>query len=244
MSLWGSRWSACLPRLGLSAWLPASTGVTEPRGWVLRKQHVKVSIVPRHSSRPMERTRQAPHKYSLSTDPRAPTAHDIDRSEGLRSSRRVKQALGTLQSRRGLGGLRARGNWRPPLALRPDDQWAKSHRHIHCGWTPFYFMYDPKCSTTFPWCTINAPAAFAWCTIHVPAAFAWCTNRFVHKGEFSYKGWNGVHPLWYCEAVDGECPKSEITSKNVLNIIMFSPFWIRRTKFKHLNVFRFVLQLP
>ena len=130
VSLWGSRWSACLPRLGLSAWLPASTGVTEPRGWVFRKQHVKVSIVPRHGSRPMERTRQAPHKYSLSTDPRAPTAHDSDRSEGLRSSRRVKQALGTLQSRRGLGGLRARGNWRPPLALRPDDQWAKSHRHI------------------------------------------------------------------------------------------------------------------
>ena len=65
----------------------------------------------------------------------------------------------------------------------------------HSGWTPFYFMYDPKCSTTFPWCTINAPAAFAWCTINVPAAFAWCTNRFVHKVEFSYIGWNGVHPL-------------------------------------------------
>ena len=57
-------------------------------------------------------------------------------------------------------------------------------------------MYDPKCSTTFPWCTINAPAAFAWCTINVPAAFARCTNRFVHKVEFSYIGWNGVHPLW------------------------------------------------
>ena len=69
--------------------------------------------------------------------------------------------------------------------------------HIHSGWTPFYFMYDPKCSTTFPWCTINAPAAFAWCTINVPAAFAWCTNRFVHKVEFSYIGWNGVHPQWY-----------------------------------------------
>ena len=66
----------------------------------------------------------------------------------------------------------------------------------HSGWTPFYFMYDPKCSTTFPWCTINAPAAFAWCTINVPAAFARCTNRFVHKVEFSYIGWNGVHPLW------------------------------------------------
>ena len=51
-------------------------------------------------------------------------------------------------------------------------------------------------TTTFPWCTINAPAAFAWCTINVPAAFARCTNRFVHKVEFSYIGWNGVHPLW------------------------------------------------
>ena len=69
--------------------------------------------------------------------------------------------------------------------------------HTHSGWTPFYFMYDPKCSTTFPWCTINAPAAFAWCTINVPAAFARCTNRVVHKVEFSYIGWNGVHPLWY-----------------------------------------------
>ena len=69
-------------------------------------------------------------------------------------------------------------------------------RRYHSGWTPFYFMYDPKCSTTFPWCTINAPAAFAWCTINVPAAFARCTNRFVHKVEFSYIGWNGVHPLW------------------------------------------------
>ena len=70
--------------------------------------------------------------------------------------------------------------------------------HGHSGWTPFYFMYDPKCSTTFPWCTINAPAAFAWCTINVPAVFAWCTNHFVHKVEFSYIGWNGVHPLWWC----------------------------------------------
>ena len=68
--------------------------------------------------------------------------------------------------------------------------------YYHSGWTPFYFMYDPKCSTTFPWCTINAPAAFAWCTINVPAAFARCTNRFVHKVEFSHIGWNGVHPLW------------------------------------------------
>ena len=69
-------------------------------------------------------------------------------------------------------------------------------QHQHSGWTPFYLMYDPKCSTTFPWCTINAPAAFAWCTIHVPAVFAWCTNHIVHKVEFSYIGWNGVHPLW------------------------------------------------
>ena len=67
---------------------------------------------------------------------------------------------------------------------------------MHSGWTPFYFMYDPKCSMTFPWCTIDAPAAFAWCTINVPTAFAWCTNYFVHKVEFSYIGWYGVHPLW------------------------------------------------
>ena len=73
---------------------------------------------------------------------------------------------------------------------------ATQRAHYHSGWTPLYFMYDPKCSTTFPWCTINAPAAFAWCTIHVPAVFAWCTNHFVHKVEFSYIGWNGVHPLW------------------------------------------------
>ena len=66
----------------------------------------------------------------------------------------------------------------------------------HCGWTPFCFMYDPKCSTTFPWCTIDAPGVFAWCTINAPAVFAWCTNHFVHKVEFSYIGWNGVHPLW------------------------------------------------
>ena len=79
--------------------------------------------------------------------------------------------------------------------------------HIkHRGWTTFHYMFNPKCSTTFPWCTINAPAAFAWCTInapavfawctiHAPAVFAWCTNHFEHKMEFSYIGWNGVHPL-------------------------------------------------
>ena len=44
--------------------------------------------------------------------------------------------------------------------------------------TPLYFMYEPKCSTTFPWCTINDPEALAW-----------CTNHFVHKVEFSYIGW-------------------------------------------------------
>ena len=53
----------------------------------------------------------------------------------------------------------------------------------------------------FAWCTINAPAAFAWCTINAPAAFAWCTNHFVHKVEFSYIGWNGVHPLWYLSMI-------------------------------------------
>ena len=47
------------------------------------------------------------------------------------------------------------------------------------------FMYDPKCSTTFPWCTTNAPAVFAW-----------CTSQFVHKVELSYIEWNGVHTLW------------------------------------------------
>ena len=67
---------------------------------------------------------------------------------------------------------------------------------IHCGWTLLYFMYDPKCSTTFPWCTINAPVAYAWCTINASAVFAWCTNHFLHKLEFSYIGWNGVYPLW------------------------------------------------
>ena len=60
--------------------------------------------------------------------------------------------------------------------------------HLHRGWTPFYFIYDPKCSSTFPLCTINAPAAFAWCTINAPAVFAWCTNQFVLKVEFSYRG--------------------------------------------------------
>ena len=89
------------------------------------------------------------------------------------------------------------------LKFCPDQIYAKIQLVLfrpqyHSGWTPFYFMYDPKCSTTFPWCTINAPTAFAWCTINVPAAFARCTNRFVHKVEFSYIGWNGVHPLWVC----------------------------------------------
>ena len=56
-------------------------------------------------------------------------------------------------------------------------------------------MYDPKCSLTFPWCTIDAPVAFPWCMINAPAAFAWCTNHFVHKVEFAYKGWDEVYPL-------------------------------------------------
>ena len=60
------------------------------------------------------------------------------------------------------------------------------------------FIYDPKCSTTFPWCTINAPAVFPRCTINTPAVFAWCTNQFVHKVEFSCIEWNGVHILWLC----------------------------------------------
>ena len=86
-----------------------------------------------------------------------------------------------------------------PIGLLPVNHFiVKSQDIYHSGWTPFYFMYDPKCSTTFPWCTINAPAAFAWCTINVPAAIARCTNRFVHKVEFSYIGWNGVHPLCIC----------------------------------------------
>ena len=70
------------------------------------------------------------------------------------------------------------------------------HAWTNCGWTPFYFMYDPKCSKTFPWFTINAPAAFAWYTINVPAAFSWCTNHFAYKVVFSCIWWNGVHPLW------------------------------------------------
>ena len=64
-------------------------------------------------------------------------------------------------------------------------------------------MYDPKCSTTFPWCTINAPVAFAWCTMYAPAVFAWCTNHFVHEVEFLYMGWNGVHPLWFYHSPPG-----------------------------------------
>ena len=58
-----------------------------------------------------------------------------------------------------------------------------------------HFTYDPKCSTTFPRCTINAPVAFASCAINAPVAFARCTNHFVHKVEFSYIGWNGLDPL-------------------------------------------------
>ena len=65
--------------------------------------------------------------------------------------------------------------------------WLLRTLQCHNGWTPLYFMYDPKCSTTFLWCTTNAPAAFAW-----------CTNHFVHKKEFGYIGWKGVHPLWVC----------------------------------------------
>ena len=58
------------------------------------------------------------------------------------------------------------------------------------------FMYDPKCSTTFPWSTINAPAAFAWCTINARGVFASCANQFVHKVDFSDIEWNAVHTLW------------------------------------------------
>ena len=104
--------------------------------------------------------------------------------------------------------------------------------HYHHGWIPFYFMYDWKYSTTFPWCMINAPVTFAWCMINAPVTFAWCMinapvtfawcminapvtfawcminapvtfawcmNHFIHKLEFSYIGWNGVHPLWLHE---------------------------------------------
>ena len=67
------------------------------------------------------------------------------------------------------------------------DHHSSGHSN-HCGWTPFYFTYDPKCSTTFPWCTINAPVAFACCTINALAAFAWCMNHLVYKVDFSYIG--------------------------------------------------------
>ena len=69
-------------------------------------------------------------------------------------------------------------------------------KHLHLCWTLFYFKYDPKCSTTSPWCTIDAPAVFAWCTINASVAFAWCTNHFAHKVEFSHICWDGVHPVW------------------------------------------------
>ena len=49
--------------------------------------------------------------------------------------------------------------------------------HKHRGWTPFYFMYDPECSTTFPWCTINAPVVFAWPTN------SYTKWSFVHRVE-------------------------------------------------------------
>ena len=93
----------------------------------------------------------------------------------------------------------------------------------HRGWTPFYFMYDPKCTTTFPLCTINAPVAFAWCTIKAPAAFAWCTNHFSHKVEFSYIVWNGVHMM-------------TSSNGNIFRVIghlcgeFTGPRWIPRTK--------------
>ena len=70
-------------------------------------------------------------------------------------------------------------------------RWLLSHH----GWTAFYFMYDPKCSTTFPWLMYDAPVAFAWCTINAPVAFVWCTNHFVNKVEFPYIGWDGIRPL-------------------------------------------------
>ena len=62
----------------------------------------------------------------------------------------------------------------------------------HSGWTQFYFMRDPKCSKTFPSCTIRAQVAFAWRTYH-----------FLHKVEFTYIGWNGVNPLVLVIKVDG-----------------------------------------
>ena len=71
-------------------------------------------------------------------------------------------------------------------SFRSIDNFSKNHcSYNHRGWTPFYFMFDPKCFTKFPWCTIN-----------IPAAFAWCTNHFEHKFEFSHIEWNGVHSLW------------------------------------------------
>ena len=70
-------------------------------------------------------------------------------------------------------------------------------------YTPLWVNSVPLLCTTrsvprsVPWCTINAPAAFPWCTINAPAVFAWCTNQFLHKVEFSYIEWNGVHTLWH-----------------------------------------------
>ena len=64
------------------------------------------------------------------------------------------------------------------------------------GWILFYFMCDTKCSMMFRWCTINDLVALSWCTINTQAAFAWCTDHFVHKVEFSYIEWNGVHSRW------------------------------------------------
>ena len=58
----------------------------------------------------------------------------------------------------------------------------------HHRWTPFYFMYDPKCSTTFPWCTLNTSAVFASVTYNVR------TTSYI-KWTFRTQG-NGVHILW------------------------------------------------
>ena len=79
-----------------------------------------------------------------------------------------------------------------------DGQVPSWQQASHRGWTLLYCMYDPMCSTTFPWCTINAPAAFAWYTMNVPGAFAWFTTQFVHKVRFSYIGWDKVHTLVIC----------------------------------------------
>ena len=87
------------------------------------------------------------------------------------------------------------------------------HSIITVGELRSAIMYDPKCSTKFPWCTINAQAALPWCTINAqaalprctinaPAVFAWCTNQFVHKVEFIE--WNGVHTLWLWFCMNGE----------------------------------------